>query len=119
MNTTAKRIVADVRKAGYEIVTLEQLRPNRWLLIIRDDQGVSRMLLAQQRSLVSSADVQDLAEMLQLRNIKEGLLLAVDGTFSPVAHRTVLELRDRRILLCTSLPSAPTPPNPVPVLSSL
>src|SRR5215207_4461631 len=93
MRATSKQVATQARAAGYEVVAIEQLRTNRWVLVLRDNAGVSSIMLVQQRPLVGAADVQDLAELLRLHHSSDGILLALDGTFSPVAHRTALELR--------------------------
>ena len=118
VSTTSKQVIALAREAGYEVIHIEQMRPNRWILLLRDDLGVNNTVLVQQRPLVSSSDVQDLAELLRLRNAKEGILLALGGSFSAAAHNTAWELRGTRILLCTHLPEAPISPSPRPILSS-
>ena len=41
-------------------------------------------------------------------NVARGLLLAYGGSFSPAAQRTLAELSDNRLVLCTTLPLAPT-----------
>ena len=92
------------REAGYRITGIEQLRSNRWLLTLSDGNGRTVLVLAQARSLIGSADVQDLWELVRLRNPATGILLALDGSFSPAAHHTCAELRDQRLHLCTSLP---------------
>ncbi|MCS7291235.1 MAG: hypothetical protein NZ699_19120 [Roseiflexus sp.] len=97
------------REAGYRVIGIEQLRSNRWLLTLSDGDGRTILVLAQARSLISSADVQDLWELVRLRNPAIGILLALDGSFSPGAHQTCAELRDRRLHLCTSLPPAAVP----------
>ncbi len=94
------------REAGYRIIGIEQLRSNRWLLTLSDSDQHTVLVLAQARSLIGSADVQDLWELVRLRNPATGILLALDGSFTPAAHHTCAELRDRRLHLCTSLPPA-------------
>jgi hypothetical protein len=94
------------RDAGYRVTGIEQLRSNRWLLTLSDGNGCTILVLAQARPLIGSADVQDLWELVRLRNPAIGVLLALDGGFSPAAHHTCAELRDRRLHLCTSLPPA-------------
>jgi hypothetical protein len=94
------------REAGYRITRIEQLRSNRWLLTLSDGAQRTVLVLAQARSLVGSADVQDLWELVRLRNPATGILLALDGGFSPAAQHTCAELRDQRLHLCTSLPPA-------------
>ncbi|MDW8214707.1 MAG: hypothetical protein RMJ55_14210 [Roseiflexaceae bacterium] len=97
------------REAGYRVMSVEQLRSNRWLLTLSDGDGRTVLVLAQARPLIGSADVQDLWELVRLRNPATGILLAIDGNFSAAAHRTCAELRDRRLHLCTLLPPAVIP----------
>ncbi len=97
------------REAGYRVTSVEQLRSNRWLLTLSDGDGRAVLVLAQARPLVGSADVQDLWELVLLRSPAVGILLAIDGNFSPAAHHTCAELHDRRLHLCTSLPPAAVP----------
>jgi hypothetical protein len=94
------------RQAGYQVLTAEQLRPNRWLLILKDSDDQQIALLAQARPLINSADVLDLYEIVRLRRLDRGILWAIDGTFSPAAHRTHQELANGQIRLCTALPPA-------------
>jgi len=94
------------RQAGYQVVEAEQLRPNRWLLILLDADGHQLALLVQARPLINSADVQDLADIVRLRRLHSGLLLAYEGSFSSAAQRTHQELADGRLRLCTVLPLA-------------
>ncbi len=94
------------RNAGYRAAGIEQLRSNRWLLTLIDNDGRIVLVLVQARSLIGAADVQDLSELVRLRNPTAGILLALDGVFSAAAQRTCAELRDRRLQLCTSLPPA-------------
>lgn len=94
------------RDAGYRVVSIEQLRNNRWLLTLSGSDTRIILVLAQARPLVGAADVQDLAELVRLRNPAMGILLALEGIFSAAAQRTCAELRDRRLHLCTSLPPA-------------
>lgn len=103
---TQARLVSQVRKAGYEPLRVEQPRPNRWVLTLRTPAGAEVLALAQERPLVGAADVQDLAELLRLRRVATGYLLALGGRFSAEAHHTAQELRQARILLCSALPSA-------------
>lgn len=100
----AAELTRQARAAGYTVGRIEQLRTNRWLLKLTDAQGAVCMALAQQRPLVTAADVQDLAELLSLQRCPNGILLAVDGAFSPEARRTAAELRRQTIQLCTALP---------------
>lgn len=105
MQPTAARLAARAREAGYEVARVEQLRTNRWLLTLRDGDGAATLLMVQQRPIVTAADVQDLAELLQCARVPRGLLLAYEGSFSPEARRTAVELRRRPIQLCTELPT--------------
>src|SRR5215212_7953504 len=95
-----------VREAGYAVDTVEHLRANRWLLTVT---GTSRdakiLILIQERVLVTASDVQDLTSFIQVRHVRYGILLAINGTFSPNAHLTCIELHDQ-LLLCTELPRA-------------
>jgi hypothetical protein len=101
-----RNLVQMARQAGYQVVEAEQLRPNRWMLILADAAGHQLALLVQARPLISSADVQDLADVVRLRRLHSGLLLAYEGSFSPAAQRTHQELADNRLRLCTALPPA-------------
>lgn len=94
------------REAGYRVTGIEQLRSNRWLLTLSDSDERTILVLAQARPLIGAADVQDLWELVRLRNPATGILLAIEGVFSPAAQHTCAELRDRRLHLCTSLPPA-------------
>jgi hypothetical protein len=96
----------EIRHVGYRLVSTEQLRPNRWLLLLMDPTGATLALLVQMRSLISAADVQDLASIVQLRHIDRALLWAYGGRFSAEAYRTCMELAAGHIQLCTALPSA-------------
>lgn len=95
------------RDAGYRVAVIERLRSNRWLVTLMDGDGHTVLVLAQARPLIGSADVQDLAELVRLRNPTMGILLAIGGVFSASAQHTCAELRDRRLHLCTALPPAP------------
>jgi hypothetical protein len=97
------------QQAGYQVLEAEQLRPNRWQLIMMDGAANRCALLVQARPLLSSADVQDLADTVRLRRLDGGILLAHGGVFSPAAQRTLQELADGRLRLCTALPLAPKP----------
>lgn len=88
---TLRVLIAQARTLGYEVVTGEQLRPNRWLLTLRD-AGSLVLVLAQRRPLLSAADVQDLSDIVRLRCAAYGILLAVGGTFSSNAYQTAAEL---------------------------
>ena len=104
VHPTAAELTRQARAAGYTVVRVEQMRTNRWVLTLTDAQGAACLMLAQQRPLISAADVQDLAELLSLQRCPNGMLLAVGGTFSPEARRTAAELRRQTIQLCTDLP---------------
>jgi hypothetical protein len=104
MPTMTAKLAGQARAAGYEVVRVEQPRSNRWVLTLRDDSGALALLMVQQRPLLSAADVQDLAELLECARASRGMLLALDGAFSPEARRTAVELRHRPIQLCTALP---------------
>jgi hypothetical protein len=94
------------QQAGYQVFQAEQLRPNRWQLIVIDGAEKRWALLVQARPLLSSADVQDLADTVRLRRLDGGILWAHGGVFSPAAQRTYQELADGRLRLCTALPPA-------------
>jgi hypothetical protein len=102
MISAATNLSTMVREAGYELIRIEQLRVNRWLLLV-ESPGGKVLILAQQRPLIGAADVQDLAEQLRLSRIGIGYLLAMGGRFSPEAQRTAAELRQPCIVLCGSL----------------
>lgn len=104
-NATVTELVRQARAAGYTVVRTEQLRTNRWMLLLNDVNAEPLLVLAQQRALISSADVHDLAELLRLQRYPKGFLLAVGGTFSAEARRTVGEIRPQTILLGTALPT--------------
>jgi hypothetical protein len=108
---STRELVHAARQAGYKIAEVEQLRPNRWLLMLTDPTGAETLVLVQARPLIGGADVQDLADMVRLRRSARGILLAHGGSFSPVAQRTLLEIGDDRLRLCTALPPAPGPEN--------
>ena len=103
---TTRQLVQMAQQAGYQMIEAEQLRPNRWLLLLADAAGSRLAVLVQARPLVSSADVQDLADLVGLRRLDGGILLAHGGTFSSAAHRTHKELANHRLRLCTALPPA-------------
>jgi hypothetical protein len=100
-------LVQMAHEAGYYVESTEQLRANRWLLALRDEAGAATLVLVQARPLISAADVQDLAEIARLRQPDQSVLLAYGGSFSPAAQRTLTELADGRLRLCTVLPRAP------------
>jgi hypothetical protein len=94
-------------QAGYEVIGTDRPRPNRWILTLTAPDQPHICLLIQARPLVGAADVHDLAELINLRKATYGILLAYEGYFSPAAYQAHAERRDVRLLLCTSLPSAP------------
>lgn len=96
------------RQAGYRVLEAEQLRPNRWLLVLVDAADRRIIVLVQDRPLITASDVVDLSEIVRLRRLDAGILLALDGTFSSAAMQTYQELHNVRLRLCTSLPSATT-----------
>jgi hypothetical protein len=110
MNATSAQMAARAREAGYETLSVEQPRPNRWLLTLRTPEGETLLVLAQRRPLVVAADVHDLAELLRLRRLPSGFLLAVEGRFSPEALRAAQELRRARLSLGVELPPASQAP---------
>jgi hypothetical protein len=99
------------QSAGYHIVATQQLRANRWLFMLSDSTGATMLALIQARPLISAADVQDLAELTRLRRPARAILLAYGGAFSSAAQRTLTEMGDDRLRLCTALPPA-APPDP-------
>ncbi|HJZ47292.1 MAG TPA: hypothetical protein VKE41_09010 [Roseiflexaceae bacterium] len=103
---STRDLIQMAQAAGYQIVTTQQLRANRWLLTLSDSTGATTLALIQARPLISAADVQDLAELARLRRPAYAVLLAYGGTFSPAAQRTLAELGDDQLRLCTSLPPA-------------
>jgi hypothetical protein len=109
MTMTATHLVTTVREAGYQLLRIEQLRANRWLLSVDSPEG-RVLIMAQERPLIGASDVQDLAERLRLSRVGVGYLLAVGGRFSPEAQRTAAELRAPLIVLCGKLPPAGQPP---------
>lgn len=106
MSSPTTQVIAQVRKAGYEVLRVEQPRPNRWVMVLRTPEGCDALALVQRRPLIGAADVHDLAETLRLRRVALGYLLALDGRFTAEAHHAAQEQRHARILLCTALPSA-------------
>src|SRR5690349_19432076 len=106
--STAELVYA-AQRAGYQVVEAQQIRSNRWLLTLGDKLGTSLLVLVQARPLIVAADVQDLAELVQLRSIPRGLLWAYGGTLSPAAQLTLTELSDSRLQCCTALPLAAQP----------
>ena len=103
---TTRDCVRIVREAGYTVESVEHLRAYRWLLTVTTPSaGAKRLIMIQERVLVSASDVQDLATFIQVRTVQYGILLAHKGTFSPIAYLTHTELNDQ-LLLCTELPTA-------------
>jgi len=100
------QLIQQAHQAGYQIAEAQQIRANRWVLLLKDAQGAALLVLVQARPLITAADVQDLAELVQLRHIARGLLWAYGGAFSPAAQRTLAELSASRLRLCTALPPA-------------
>ncbi|NTW97425.1 MAG: hypothetical protein HGB28_02625 [Oscillochloris sp.] len=118
MDPTATNLSTIVRDAGYQLIRVEQLRLNRWLILADSAEG-QVLILAQQRPLIGAADVQDLAEQLRLARVSLGYLLALDGRFSPEAQRTAAELRQPQIVLCGRIPSVGQPPHPSSVFGTI
>ena len=108
---STRDLVQMAQAAGYQTVAVQQLRSNRWLLMLSDSSGTTTLMLVQARALINAADVQDLAELARLRRPGCAILLAFGGAFSPAAQRTLAELADERLRLCTALPPA-APPSP-------
>ena len=107
---STRDLIQMAQSAGYQIVATQQLRSNRWLLMISDGIGATTLVLIQARPLISAADVQDLAELTRLRQPGRAILLAYGGTFSSAAQRTLAEMGDERLRLCTTLPPAQADP---------
>jgi len=112
---STRDLVQMAQSAGYQIVATQQLRSNRWLLMLSDGSGATTLALIQARPLISAADVQDLAELTRLRRPARAILLAYGGVFSSAAQRTLAEMGDDRLRLCTALPpAAPADPEERP-----
>ncbi len=114
---TSRDLAEQARRANYEVMSIEQQRANRWVLTLRSG-GLVTIVLAQSRQLLSGADVQDLAELVRLRGPAQGILLALDGTFSPIAQQTLDELRALPLRFATKTllaPSAEHEPRPLGV----
>jgi hypothetical protein len=107
---STRDLVQMAQSAGYQIVATQQLRSNRWLFMLVDTNGATTLALIQARPLISAADVQDLAELTRLRQPGRAILLAYGGAFSPAAQRTLTEMADDRLRLCTTLPPAHNDP---------
>jgi hypothetical protein len=108
---STRDLIQMAQSAGYQIVATQQLRSNRWLLMLADASGATTLTLIQARPLISAADVQDLAELTRLRQPGRAILLAYGGAFSPAAQRTLAEMGDERLRLCTTLPPAQADPD--------
>jgi hypothetical protein len=108
---STRDLIQMAQSAGYQIVGTQQLRTNRWLLMLTDASGTTTLALIQARPLISAADVQDLAELTRLRQPARAILLAYGGTFSPTAQCTLAEMGDDRLRLCTTLPPAQPDPD--------
>jgi len=108
---STRDLIQIAQSAGYQIIATQQLRSNRWLLMLSDASGVTTLVLIQSRPLISAADVQDLAELARLRQPAHAILLAYGGSFSPAAQRTLAEMGDERLRLCTTLPPAQPDPD--------
>ena len=115
---STKELILQARQAGYQVVDAQQTRANRWQLLLNTPQGNELLVLIQARPLITSADVQDLAELVRLRHAANGVLWAYAGTFSPAAQRTLAELSSSRLRLCTALPPATQPEGGEPVKAS-
>ncbi|MCU0490305.1 MAG: hypothetical protein MUD01_01760 [Chloroflexaceae bacterium] len=107
MNAQTARIATQARDAGFQVAEIEQLRYNRWLLLLHTTAGERILALVQQRPLLTSNDVHDLAELMALRRPTAGLLVALDGHFSPTAQRSARELGLSNLTLSVGFPSAP------------
>jgi hypothetical protein len=108
---STRDLIQMAQSAGYQIVATQQLRSNRWLLMLADASGATTLALIQARPLINAADVQDLAELTRLRQPGHAILLAYGGTFSSAAQRTLAEMGDDRLRLCTTLPPAQADPD--------
>ena len=107
---STRDLVQMAQSAGYQVIATQQLRSNRWLFMLSDSTSATTLTLIQARPLISAADVQDLAELARLRRPGRAILLAYGGAFSPAAQRTLAEMADERLRLCTSLPPAQNDP---------
>ncbi len=107
---STRDLVQMAQSAGYQIIATQQLRSNRWLFMLSDVTSTTTLVLIQARPLISAADVQDLAELTRLRQPARAILLAYNGVFSSAAQRTLAEMGDERLRLCTTLPAAPPDP---------
>jgi hypothetical protein len=102
----AQKLIDTARRAGYHVISVEHPRSTRWLLTLSDGAGMLTLLVVQTRPLIGAADIQDLDELVRVREMHRGLFWAYGGTFSPAAHQTCAELGARRLTLCNSLPPA-------------
>jgi hypothetical protein len=107
------------RKAGYDVLSIEQLRPNRWLLTLAQPQASPVLAMFQIRPLVGAADVMDLGDLVGLRRAAYGILIAHNGVFSASAQQTHKELRALKLHLCTSLPPIITSNGEVRAVSAM
>lgn len=103
---TTRTLAHMAQQAHYQVLEAEQLRTNRWLLIVKDGNNLQHALLVQDRPLISAADVLDLSDIVRLRRLHGGILLALNGSFSPAAQRTHQELAEGHLRLCVTLPIA-------------
>lgn len=103
---TLAQIEKEARTAGYHVVASDRLRANRWLLVVRNHLGQLLAVLVQSRSLISEADVQDLAEVVRLRRYHGGILLIQNAQVSPHAQRTLKEFSAQNLHICASIPAA-------------
>jgi hypothetical protein len=103
MEVRVREAAAHARRLGYQVLVAEQLRATRCLLVLASPDVQPFAVLAQQRSLITAADVQDFAEILFLRRLNRGLLVAVDGHFSDEARRTAQELPPANALVAAGL----------------
>jgi hypothetical protein len=108
---STRDLVQMAQSAGYQIIATQQLRSNRWLFMLSDSTSTTTLALIQARPLIGASDVQDLAELMRLRRPGRAILLAYGGTFSPAAQRTLAEMGDERLRLCTTLPLAQNDPD--------
>ena len=108
---STRDLIQMAQSAGYQISATQQLRSNRWLLMLSDASSATTLVLVQARPLISAADVQDLAELTRLRQPGRAILLAYGGAFSSAAQRTLAEMGDERLRLCTTLPPAQADPD--------
>lgn len=106
---TASAFVQVAQQAGYRVRLVEQPRNNRLLLTVDDPEGQALMIMIQARRLVTASDVAELADVVRIRRLHQGLLWAYGGEFSPFATQAVRELGDL-IRLIRGLPSATTQP---------